>query len=195
MRGDKAKHEARFTPASDGHHHATDLQEQVNRFNDGYFLDGSKMEMVNTPFSYGVAGYPEKHDEAPNFDADFHWLLEKIKRGAGYIVTQMFFDNNKYFTFVKRCRDAGITVPIIPGIKPINLVNQLNVLPKIFHIDLPEALAAELRKCKTDDDAKEVGVEWCTMQARELKANGAPSIHFYSLMATQSVRRVAEQVY
>lgn len=195
LRGDKAKHEARFTPTPEGHSHAIDLQEQVNRFNNGYFLDGSKMEMVNTPFSYGVAGYPEKHDEAPNFDADFYWLQEKVKRGADYIVTQMFFDNEKYFTFVKRCRKAGITVPIIPGIKPINSANQLNVLPKTFHIDLPEALAIELRKCTTDEQAKEVGVEWCTMQAKELKASGVPSIHFYSMMAAQSVKRVAQQVY
>lgn len=195
LRGDKAKHENRFIPTPEGHAHAIDLQAQVNRFNEGYFLDGSKMSLINTPFSYGVAGYPEKHDEAPNPDSDLFWLKEKVKAGAEYIVTQMFFDNEKYFSFVDRCKSEGIDVPIIPGIKPINFRNQLTVLPKVFHVDLPEALASELRKCKTDEEAKEVGVEWCILQAKELKEKGVPSIHFYSMMATESVKRVARQVY
>ena len=194
LRGDKAKHEQYFTPLPDGYSHAIELQQQVNLFNQGYFLDGSKTT-ITTPFSYGVAGYPEKHDEAPNMEQDMMRLKAKVDAGAEYIVTQMFFDNAKYFAFVDKCRETGITVPIIPGIKPINLVNQLTVLPKVFHVDLPEALAVELGKCKDNKQAVEVGVEWGTMQARELKAQGVPSIHFYSMMATDSVYRIAKAVY
>ncbi|MBB3186050.1 methylenetetrahydrofolate reductase [NAD(P)H] [Microbacter margulisiae] len=195
LRGDKAKHEKNFAQTNDGHAHAIDLQDQVNDFNAGKFLDGSSMEHTEAIFSYGVAGYPEKHDEAPNMDSDIYWLKEKVKRGAEYVVTQMFFDNEKYFAFVDRCRAEGINVPIIPGLKPITFMNQLTALPKIFHVDMPEPLVLELNKCKTDAAATEVGVEWCTMQAKELKQHGVPSIHFYTLMATQSVKRVAEQVY
>lgn len=194
LRGDKAKHEQYFTPLPDGYSHAIELQQQVNLFNKGYFLDGSKTT-ITTPFSYGVAGYPEKHDEAPNMEQDLMRLKAKVDSGAEYVVTQMFFDNEKYFAFVEKCRAAGITVPIIPGIKPINLVNQLTVLPKVFHVDLPEALAVELGKCKDNKEAIEVGVEWGTMQARELKAKGVPSIHFYSMMASDSVYRIAKSVY
>lgn len=194
LRGDKAKHEQYFTPLPDGYSHAIELQQQVNLFNQGYFLDGSKTT-ITTPFSYGVAGYPEKHDEAPNMEQDLMRLKAKVDAGAEYVVTQMFFDNTKYFAFVERCRAAGITVPVIPGIKPINLVNQLTILPKVFHVDLPEALAIELGKCKDNKDAVEVGVEWGIMQARELKAKGVPSIHFYSMMATNSVSRIAKAVY
>ena len=184
----------RFIPEPDGHTHAIELQSQVNDFNKGLFIDGSQA-VINTPFSYGVAGYPEKHDEAPNIEQDLKRLKDKVDNGADYVVTQMFFDNSKYFEFVERCRAIGITVPIIPGIKPIVFANQLNVLPKIFHVDLPDALAEELAKCKDDASAKQVGVEWCTMQAKELKAKGVPSIHFYSLMATDSVAQVAKAVY
>ncbi len=196
LRGDKAKHEKQFTPMPDGHAHAIELAQQINRFNEGYLLDGTQMEApVAHPFEYGVAGYPEKHDEAPNLDEDIRRLREKVDAGAGYVVTQMFFDNDKYFSFVKRCRENGIDVPIVPGLKPINLLSQLTVLPKIFHVDLPTPLASELARCKSNEEATEVGVEWCTMQARELIANGVPSIHFYSLMAARSVARIARAVY
>lgn len=193
LRGDKGKHEKKFT--STGHAHATELQEQVNRFNDGFFLDGTKMKIVDEPFSYGMACYPEKHEEAPNMETELYWAKKKVESGAEYLVTQMFFDNQKYFDYVKKCRDIGIDVPIIPGLKPITLKNQLTVLPKIFKSEIPEDFARELRKCKTDEDAAEVGVEWCTQQAKELIEYNVPSIHFYTLMATQSVRRVAKQVY
>lgn len=138
LRGDKAKHETVFTPEGDGHHHALDLQQQINNFNKGIFVDGSEMKVTNTPFSYGVACYPEKHEEAPNMESDIFYLKEKVKNGADYLVTQMFFDNEKYYAFVDRCRAEGITVPIIPGIKPIVFKNQLTVLPKIFRSDIPE---------------------------------------------------------
>lgn len=175
--------------------HATDLQAQVNDFNLGIYADGERFEANATPFSYGMACYPEKHEEAPNMESDLYYAKQKVDAGAGYLVTQMFFDNDKYYAFVDRCRQAGITVPIIPGIKPIVFLNQLNVLPKVFRTDLPEALASEIRKCKTDVEVKEVGVEWCTAQCRDLIAHGVPSLHFYTLMASDSVRRIAKEIY
>jgi methylenetetrahydrofolate reductase (NADPH) len=175
--------------------HATDLQQQVNLFNEGITEDGSVFEKFDTPFSYGMACYPEKHEEAPNLESDIFYMKMKQEKGAEYFVTQMFFDNSKYFAFVDRCQAEGITIPIIPGIKPINFKNQLTVLPKIFRSDIPEELASELRKCKTDNEAKEVGVEWGIKQCKELISYGVPSIHFYSLMASDSVRRIAKEVY
>lgn len=195
LRGDKAKHESSFIPVGNGYHHAVELQEQINNFNKGIFVDGSEMKVTNTPFSYGVACYPEKHEEAPNMESDIFYLKEKVKNGADYLVTQMFFDNEKYYSFVDRCRAEGITVPIIPGIKPIVFRNQLTVLPKIFRSDIPEPFAAELRKCKTDDEAKAVGVEWCIQQCKDLIARGVPSLHFYTMMASDSVYKVAKEVY
>ncbi len=193
LRGDKGKHEREFTTT--GNTHATDLQQQVNDFNKGIFADGSTMPNIGEQFSYGMACYPEKHEEAPNMDSDLYWAKKKVEAGADYLVTQMFFDNQKYFEFVDKCRTAGITVPIIPGIKPITLRNQLTVLPKIFKTDIPEAFAAELRNCTTDEAATQVGVEWCIEQCRELQQHNVESLHFYTLMATQSVRQVAEAIY
>lgn len=196
LRGDKAKHESKFIPNIDGHAHASELQLQINDFNRGFFIDGTQMD-INTGdcFSYGVAGYPEKHEEAPNIDMDIKWLKNKVDNGAEYIVTQMFFDNEKYYSFVDRCRKEGINVPIIPGIKPIINLNQLTVLPKVFKVDLPTDLAEQLMKCKDDAMAKEVGVEWCVSQVKDLIAHGVPSIHFYSHNATNSVKNVVSQVF
>ena len=177
------------------HEHATDLQKQVNDFNQGIAVDGSRFEANETPFSYGMACYPEKHEEAPNRESDIFYLKEKVKQGAEYLVTQMFFDNEKYFSFVDRLRAEGITVPIIPGIKPIVFKNQLTVLPKIFRSEIPEPFAAELRKCKDDEEAKEVGIEWSIQQCKELMAHGVPSLHFYTMMASDSVRRIAQAIY
>ncbi|MDU1889761.1 MAG: methylenetetrahydrofolate reductase [Dysgonomonas sp.] len=175
--------------------YATDLQIQVNNFNKGIAMDGSEFEQNATPFAYGMACYPEIHEDAPDMDTDILYMKKKAENGAEYFVTQMFFDNEKYFSFVDRCRKEGITQPIIPGVKPIVLMNQLEVLPRIFRSSIPEELAIELRKCKTDEEAKEVGVEWGIKQCRELIAHGVPSLHFYSLMATESVRRIAREVY
>lgn len=194
LRGDIKTLEVEQNPSL-YHEHATDLQQQVNRFNQGLALDGSKIEGIETPFSYGMACYPEKHEEAPNMESDIFYLKEKVRNGADYLVTQMFFDNQKYFSFVARCRKEGIEVPIIPGIKPIVFRNQLTVLPRVFRTDIPEPFAAELRKCKTDDEAKEVGVEWCIQQCKELIASGVPSLHFYTMMASDSVRRVTQAIY
>lgn len=195
LRGDRAKGENRFVPMPDGHAHAADLCRQVSDFNDGTMIDGSRHEPLAERFSFGVAGYPEKHDEAMNPEIDIEHLKAKIEAGAEYVVTQMFFDNRRYFDFVARCRTAGIGVPIIPGLKPLTALSQQALLPKTFHIDLPEELAAEFRRCRTNDDAKALGVEWGIAQARELKAAGVPSIHFYSMNAAASVEAIAKAVY
>ena len=177
------------------HEHATGLQRQVNLFNQGIALDGSKIEGIDTPFSYGMACYPEKHEEAPNMESDIYYLKEKVRNGADYVVTQMFFDNEKYYSFVERCRKEGINVPIIPGIKPVVLKSQLTVLPRVFRTDIPEPLAAELRKCRTDDEVKEVGVEWSIEQCKDLIRHGVEGLHFYTLLASDSVRKIAEAIY
>lgn len=196
LRGDKAKHEKGFIPEANGHQHASELQEQINNWNKGILLDGSQLKgPMGAGFSYSVAGYPEKHEEAPNLNSDLYWLKQKVDNGAEFIITQMFFDNSKYFEFVDKCKAEGINVPIIPGLKPITLTNQLNILPKIFHVDIPEDFAIELRKCKNNDEAVEVGVEWCTAQAKELKAAGVPNLHFYTMMARDSVARIAKEVF
>ena len=196
LRGDKAKHDSKFIPNPDGYAHASELQLQINDFNKGLFIDGTQMD-INTgdKFSYGVAGYPEKHEEAPNLDMDIAWLKAKVDNGADYIVTQMFFDNKKYFDFVENCRIQGINVPIIPGIKPIVNLNQLTVLPKVFGVDLPTELATELLKCKNDAEAKLVGIDWCIAQTEDLIRHGIPSIHYYSHNATQSVKNVVSKVF
>ena len=195
LRGDKAKHEAIFTPEPDGHTHAIDLQQQINDFNRGIFIDGSEMKITKTPFSYGVACYPEKHDEAPNKESDLYWLKQKMEMGAEYAVTQLFYDNEKYFDFVRRAREAGITIPIIPGIKPLKRMAQLSVIPKTFKVDIPEELVREVQKCSDDAQVQQVGVEWCIQQCRELMSHGVPSIHFYSIGAVDSIREVAKAIY
>ena len=195
LRGDKGKHESQFTPTGNGHRHAIELQEQINDFNRGIFVDGSEMKVTNTPFSYGVACYPEKHEEAPNMESDLYWLKQKVEKGAEYAVTQLFYDNRKYFEFVERAREAGIHIPIIPGIKPFKKLSQLTVIPKTFKVDLPEELTHEAMKCKDDADAARVGTEWCIKQCRELIAHGVPSLHFYSVGAVDSIREVAKAVF
>lgn len=195
LRGDRAKGEKRFEPKADGHSHAIDLCRQVVDFNGGRMIDGTICEPLATPFSFGVAGYPEKHEEAMNLDVDIEYLKAKVEAGASYVVTQMFFDNNRYFDFVERCRKAGIGVPIVPGIKPLTSLVQQNLLPKTFHIDLPMELATELARCRTNDDVKALGVEWGIAQTRQLRAANVPSIHFYSMNATASVEQIARAVY
>lgn len=194
LRGDSKRLEADQISQS-VNEYAMDLQDQVNAFNKGITVDESTFDKFETPFSYGMACYPEKHEDAPSIDSDIHYLKQKVANGAEYFVTQMFFDNEKYFSFVDRCRAEGITIPIIPGVKPICLKSQLTVLPKIFKSEIPEELVKELEACQTDADAIEVGVEWGIKQSKELIARGVPSIHFYSLMATESVRRIAREIY
>ena len=195
LRGDANKLDNNRISKEQSHEHATDLIEQVNRYNQGIDLSGNTFDKPETPFTYGVACYPEKHEEAPNMESDIAHFKQKVAMGAEYAVTQMFFDNQKYFDFVTRCRQEGITCPIIPGIKPIVFMSQLTILPKIFRTDIPEALALELRKCKSDDEVKQVGIEWSIMQCKELIEKGVPSLHFYTLMASESVRQVAKAIY
>ena len=195
LRGDNSNKERFVQVEAECNSYASDLVNQVRDLNQGKFLDGTLIDPFETAFSFGVAGYPEKHEEAPNMDSDIFWLKKKVEGGAEYIVTQMFFDNQKYFEFVDKCRAAGIQVPIVPGIKPITIKNQLTVLPKIFHVDIPEAFAKELRKCKTDEEVKIVGIEWGIQQAKELIQHKVPTLHFYTMMAAQSVRQIAQAVY
>lgn len=195
LRGDKAREDANFRPTGDGPRYATELIEQINAFNAGRFADGSKIEVPGEPFQFGVACYPEKHEEAPNMESDMAVLRKKQDMGAGYAVTQLFYDNEKYFRFVDRARAAGITIPIIPGIKPLSKLSQLTTLPRTFRCDLPEALRAEVARCTSDEAAKQVGVEWCIAQCRELMQHGVPSLHFYTVSAVDSICRIAKEIY
>lgn len=195
LRGDKAKDEARFRPVPGGYCHTTELIEQVNRFNDGFFRDGSPIKNPGKKFSYGVAAYPEKHEEAPNLDYDIRYLKMKQDMGADYAICQLSYDNNKYFEFLDKAKAAGIHIPILPGIKPLAKLSQFHILPRTFHIDLPEELSLEAEKCKTDEEMKQLGIEWGVKQCRELIEHGVPSIHFYTVSAVDSIRQIAEQIY
>ena len=190
LRGDKAKEDSRFTPTPGGHAHTTDLIRQVQRFNDGFFADGTPIKNPGRPFDIGVACYPEKHEEAPNLEMDMEYLKQKQELGAQYAVTQLFFDNQKYFAFVEKARQMGITIPIIPGIKPLAKLSQLTVVPRTFHCDIPEPLAREIVKCKTDADAERLGVEWTIQQCRELYQHGVYDIHFYTMGAVDAVAEI-----
>lgn len=194
LRGDKAKEDSFFKPTPGGHSHTTELIQQVNRFNEGFFADGTPIKHPGAKFHFGVAAYPEKHDEAPNIDMDLSYLKMKQDLGAEYAVTQLFYDNRKYFEFVEKARAIGITIPIIPGIKPMAKLSQLTVVPRTFHCDMPQELALEAVKCKTDDDARALGVEWTTEQCRQLYAAGVSSIHFYTVSAVDSVREIASRL-
>lgn len=195
LRGDCKSLETQQQDARLYHEHATGLQEQVNLFNRGIWLDGSRIEGIDAPFTYGMACYPEKHEEAPNADSDLYWARKKVEAGASYLVTQMFFDNEKYYSFVRRAREAGINVPIIPGIKPVISASQLTVLPRVFRSDIPEEFARGLRACSNDAEVKAAGVEWCLAQCRDLIAHGVDGLHFYTYMASESVRKVASQIF
>lgn len=195
LRGDAIKSEPSFIPEPDGHQYAIDLIEQIVEMNKGKYLDDELQETAPTNFCIGVAGYPEKHFEAPNMTSDMKYLKSKIEKGADYIVTQMFYDNQQYFDFVKKCRDKGITLPIIPGLKPITTKKQAALLPKTFHIDIHNDLLEEIEKCETDKQAKEVGIEWCIQQSKELIKQGAPCLHYYTMGTSEVVRRVASKVF
>jgi len=194
LRGDKAKDDRVFVPTAGGHTHTTELIKQVRRFNDGYFADGTPIKNPGERFSFGVACYPEKHDEAPNIEMDMRFLKEKQDLGAQYAITQLFYDNSKYYEFVARARGMGVTIPIIPGLKPFAKLSQLTMVPKTFHCDIPEELAGEVVKCRTDDDAGRLGVEWCLQQCRDLYDHGVRNIHFYTVSAVESVNEVTRQL-
>ncbi len=194
LRGDAAKNEAGFEPEPNGHKYALDLLNQVTNLNAGVYLEEDLKNSTKTKFCIGVAGYPEKHFEAPNMDSDLQYLKQKVDAGADYIVTQMFFDNSKYFAFVDACRQIGITVPIIPGLKPIYTIKQLTLLPKVFHIDLPLALSNEIMKCKTDEEVEKVGSEWLLAQSKDLYNAGVPVLHYYTLGRPKLIAEVVRQL-
>lgn len=194
LRGDAAKNEGQFIPQPGGHHYAIDLLEQVKNMNKGIYLDDDIKNGGKTDFCMGVAGYPEKHFEAPNLEIDLQYLKAKVDAGAEYIMTQMFFDNQKFFDFVEACRSIGITVPIIPGLKPITNKKQLTVLPRIFHIDIPTALSEAMLSCKTDADCEKIGTEWLIEQSKELKKFGVPVLHYYTLGKPKVIENVVREV-
>ncbi|MBS4012962.1 MAG: methylenetetrahydrofolate reductase [NAD(P)H] [Bacteroidetes bacterium] len=195
LRGDPDKATKTFNPTPGGHKYASELIQQIADMNKGKYLDDEIQYPTPTSFSIGVAGYPEKHPESPNFETDIKVLKHKIAAGAKYIVTQMFFDNNHYFRFVEKCRNEGINVPIIPGIKPISLKSHINTLPRSFYVDMPIALSIEVEKCKNNEEAKQIGIEWTTQQAKELKSYGVPSIHFYTMDRSDNIAQIAKAVY
>jgi len=195
LRGDGVKNQHVFKPETGGHTYAYELVEQIVNLKTGIYLNDDLKNNTPLDFCVGVAGYPEKHFEAPNLDQDLTNLKLKVDAGADYIVTQMFFDNQVYYDFVDRCRANGITVPIIPGIKPINLKNQLTVLPKIFHINLPNELSKELATCKNNEDARRVGTEWAIHQSRDLIAHNAPSLHIYTYGISDNVKEIVKAVF
>ncbi|WP_019948212.1 methylenetetrahydrofolate reductase [NAD(P)H] [Hymenobacter aerophilus] len=195
LRGDPIKSEGRFVPEADGHSYACDLIGQVADLNKGAYLDQEQDDTSATSFCIGTAGYPEKHFESPNSGADLRYLKHKVDRGAEYIVTQMFFDNEQFFAFERRCREAGITVPIIPGLKPLTTKSQLTMLPRSFYLSLPEALADAVHLAPDNAAARQIGLEWCINQSRELMAHGVPCLHYYSMGKSDSIRQVAAALF
>lgn len=194
LRGDSIKTESSFKPHKDGHRYAVELINQVTDMNHGnYLMDDIQLEP--TDFCIGAAGYPEKHFEAMNLSTDLQYLKNKVDAGAEYIVTQMFFDNQKYFKFVEECRKVGINVPIIPGIKPLKTLNHISFLPKFFNIDFPDTLSAELLKCKSNDDVQALGVEWAINQSKELQQAGVPCIHYYTMSKSDDVKVIAKEIF
>jgi methylenetetrahydrofolate reductase (NADPH) len=194
LRGDQEKGEVHFVPKPGGHAYANELVEQVAAMNQGILLH-EETESLPTNFCIGVAGYPEKHIDAVSFDQDLKYLKQKVEAGADYIVTQMFFDNAKYFDFVKKCREIGIDVPIIPGLKPLATERQLDILPEIFHLEIPSEFVNEARKCANNAAIKQLGIEWAVQQGKELIQAGVPALHFYTMSKSDSVRAIAEKLF
>jgi len=190
LRGDAVKNETYFKPEPKGNKYAADLVTQITKLNQGIYLHQELENTCKTDFCIGVAGYPEKHMEAPNFDTDLKYLKQKIENGAEYIVTQMFFDNSKFFAFVDRCRDIGINVPIIPGLKPLATLSQLNLLPQCFKVDLPDDLVVEVLKAKDNASIREIGIEWCAHQSKNLIDAGIPIVHYYSMGKSESIKKI-----
>ncbi len=195
LRGDAVKSETYFKPEEDGHSYASELVAQIEDLNHGKYLDDELQNTSATNFCIGVAAYPEKHMESPCLESDIHFLKKKINNGATYIVTQMFFDNKKYFNFVDKCRKEGITIPIIPGLKPIATKKQLNLIPHRFHVDLPEDLILEIVKCKDNEQVRQVGIEWCIEQSKELQKADIPVLHYYSMGKSTNIKAIAKEIF
>lgn len=195
LRGDAPKNESLFEPEPGGHKYAIELLQQVMNMNNAIYLEEDLKNAVKTNFCIGVAGYPEKHFESPNLQTDLLFLKAKIDAGADYVVTQMFYDNKKYFEYVKACREVGIEAPIVPGLKPITSKKQLTVIPRTFHVDIPEELSSEILKCKTDKEVEEVGTQWLLQQSKELKAANVPVLHYYTLGKPNVIANVVKGVF
>ena len=195
LRGDAIPGQRFFIPEADGFSHSSELVAMIRHLNDGQYLDPTVKNGLSTDFCVGVAAYPEKHFEAANLDVDIQHLKQKVEAGADYIVTQMFFDNQQYFRFLDRLREAGITVPVIPGLKPISSQRQIDLLPRSFHIDIPQALVNEINKAKTADAVYQVGIEWAIAQSRDLLTHGAPAIHYYTMAKPDNVCQIVEKVF
>ena len=195
LRGDAAVFEDKFKPEQGGHAYAIDMVRQIEEMNNGRYLDPDIEDGEKTNFCIGIAGYPEKHFEAPNFQNDLEFTRQKVEAGADFIVTQMFFDNRKYFEYVDACRNAGIKVPIIPGLKPLTRKYQLNSIPRKFHVDFPEALVKEMQKASGREAIRQVGIDWCITQSQELRDAGVPCLHYYTMGDADTIRRVAEEVF
>lgn len=195
LRGDALKTETYFKPEKEGNEYASDLVKQIRNLNEGIYLDEDLQNTAKTNFCIGVAAYPEKHMEAPSLDSDIHFLKQKIKNGADYIITQMFFDNKKFFDFVAKVRAAGITVPIIPGLKPIATKKQLNLIPHRFSLELPDDLIMEVVKAKNNEVVRQIGIEWCIQQSKELVAAGIPVLHYYSMGKSDNIKAIANEVF
>jgi methylenetetrahydrofolate reductase (NADPH) len=195
VRGDPQLGVKKFIPEPDGNQYALELVEQIVKLNRGLYLDEELLNTRSMNFCVGVAGYPEKHSESPNIDSDIHFLKKKIEAGAHYIVTQMFYDNKKYFDFVERCRAEGITVPIIPGLKPISTTDQIVSIPKTFNVDIPANLVKEVIKCKDNKQVRQLGVEWAIAQSKELMAEGVPVLHYYTMGKSDNIQQIAKAVF
>lgn len=195
LRGDAVKNETYFKPEKEGNHYASELVTQITNLNKGIYLDDELQNSSSTNFCIGVAGYPEKHMEAPSLDSDIYFLKQKIKNGASYIITQMFFDNKKFFDFVAKCRKEGITVPIIPGLKPISTKKQLNLVPHRFKVDIPDELIMSIVRAKDADAVKQIGIEWCIRQSKELIKEGIPVLHYYSMGKSENIKAIAREVF
>ena len=201
LRGDPIKTEPRFMPHPEGHAYASDLIKQISDLNQGRYHDQDEqyqpdgLEAWAADFCIGTAGYPEKHFEAPNMGSDIRYLKQKVDHGADYIVTQMFFDNEEFFKFERDCRTAGITVPIIPGLKPLTTKAQLTMLPRSFFLNIPEVLSEAVSQCRDNEGVRAIGIEWCLNQSRELMAHGVPCLHYYSMGKSESIRRVAKELF
>ena len=195
LRGDAMQFESKFTPEPNGNEYALDLVKQIADMNKGKYLDPNIENGQKTNFSIGIAGYPEKHFEAANMDIDLQYVKAKVEAGAEYIVTQMFFDNRHYFEYVRRCREIGIEVPIVPGLKPITKLHQLSSIPRHFFVDIPSDLVKEIMSAKTPEARQDAGIAWCSAQSKELKEAGAPCLHYYTMGDADTIRRIAESVY
>ncbi|MDR0661596.1 MAG: methylenetetrahydrofolate reductase [Prevotellaceae bacterium] len=195
LRGDKRKNDMHFVNEENGHAHAVDLLKQIKNMNNGIYLHSEIANAVPTDFSVGVAGYSEMHGDADSMEQDLAYLKQKADAGADYIVTQMFFDNAAFIRFVEQCRNMGITIPIIPGLKPISVKRQLEILPETFHLTIPEELRKEVEKCKDDKEVKQVGIEWTVAQCRELKKMNAPALHFYTMGKPDNIVKICKEIF